>query len=260
MSSCIFVIDMQNDFVRKDGKLSVYANGGEEAVRNAADFMERNKDKLDKLFFSQDCHPIGHIGSTLFWIDTKALSNVAPYTMITSKDVEDGKYASIVNKEILLPYMKKMEENGIRIIAWPPHCIENTFGSELCYEFNHILAEYLSKVEIIKKGNNTLIEQYSPIVSNAMLMSYEVVNVVNKNLLDELTKYDTIYVCGVATDFCVKNTINDIICLAKEIVPKIVILKDCMAAVSKDFIIEENEVYKKAIELGAKVIDSKDIC
>lgn len=260
MSSCIFVIDMQNDFVRKDGRLSVYSNGGEKAVDNTVSFIKRNIGNLDKLFFSQDCHPNGHIGSTSFWIDTEANSNVAPYTRITIKDVEDGKYTSVIDKRFFIPYMKKMEENGIRIIAWPPHCIENTFGSELCYEFNHILAEYLSKVEIIKKGNNTLIEQYSPIVSNAMLMSYEVVNVVNKNLLDELAKYDTIYVCGVATDFCVKNTINDIICLAREIVPKIVILKDCMAAVSMDFDIEENEVYKKAIELGAKVIDSKDIC
>lgn len=259
MSSCIFVIDMQNDFVRKDGRLSVYSNGGEKAVDNTVSFIKRNIGNLDKLFFSQDCHPNGHIGSTSFWIDTEANSNVAPYTRITIKDVEDGKYTSVIDKRFFIPYMKKIEADGDCITAWPPHCIEGSVGAEFHSAFDDILSRYRSKTKIIKKGKNRLFEQYSPIVSEAMVVMDEVMTIENNDLLDELDKYDTIYLCGVATDFCVKNTVKDILSLRKGIIPKIVIMKDCVAPVSKDFNIENDRVYKEAIELGARVIDSDSI-
>jgi nicotinamidase/pyrazinamidase len=88
--------------------------------------------------------------------------------------------------------------NGIEQFLWPDHCIENTFGSELVLELNQ------SKIEkIIQKGNNPEIDSYSGFFEN------------DKKTKTELDEYllgkdvDTVYICGLATDYCVKYTAID---------------------------------------------------
>ena len=72
----------------------------------------------------------------------------------------------------------------------------------------------------------------------------------NTQLLDKLNTYDKVYICGVATDFCVKESIKDIVENKFETCSKMVILKDCMASIG-GIDLENDEIYAKAIELGA---------
>ena len=74
----------------------------------------------------------------------------------------------------------------------------------------------------------------------------------NTQLLDELCTYDKVYICGVATDFCVKESIKDIVTYKPETCKKMVILKDCMASIG-DISLENDEVYTKAIEFGTEI-------
>ena len=75
----------------------------------------------------------------------------------------------------------------------------------------------------------------------------------NTQLLDKLNTYDKVYICGVATDFCVKESIKDIVTYKPEICKKMTILKDCMASIG-DIDLKNDEVYAKAIEFG-KIIE-----
>ena len=180
------------------------------------------------------------------------------------------------------------------MIAWSPHCIQGTWGCDICDEINEILKSK-ENVEYIKKGENPYTEHYSIFkaevpICNASLTGYmylpyilETTNIptigniseeilskkvegdfyapvefkneandttLNTQLLDKLNIYDKVYICGVATDFCVRESIKDIVEYKPELCEKMVILKDCMEAIDKNFDIEKDEVYQKAIQLG----------
>jgi nicotinamidase/pyrazinamidase len=68
---------------------------------------------------------------------------------------------------------------------WPPHCIENTKGSELCFDTSAVDV-------IINKGKDKSKEEYSCVIDDS--------------LLNLLKTFDNIFVCGLAKDFCVLNT------------------------------------------------------
>lgn len=87
---------------------------------------------------------------------------------------------------------------GINQILWPDHCVENTFGSELVLDLNQ---EKIEKV--VQKGNNPNIDSYSGFFENDKK---------TKTKLDNFLKekeIQTIFICGLATDYCVKFTAID---------------------------------------------------
>lgn len=87
---------------------------------------------------------------------------------------------------------------GVNQILWPNHCVENTFGSELVSELNK------EKIEkIVQKGNNPNIDSYSGFFENDKKTQTELDYFLKQNGIK------TIYVCGLATDYCVKFTAID---------------------------------------------------
>ena len=69
--------------------------------------------------------------------------------------------------------------------TWPTHCVENSHGAEI----NPILKEELNfhdNVIYIKKGNNASKEEYGATLPRGY--------------------HENIYVCGIAFDYCVKET------------------------------------------------------
>jgi nicotinamidase/pyrazinamidase len=107
---------------------------------------------------------------------------------------------------------------------WPPHCVAGTEGSHLdqrirnlwrntCYTKNG-----LARSEIFKKGMNPQREAYS------------VFDAINSNLEQWLTDrgVDEVYVCGLATEYCVKATALD----ARRHRFKTFVLRDAIAGVN----------------------------
>lgn len=279
---------MQNDFIHKNGSLCV--ENGDKAANNIANFLKEND--VDKIFVSMDYHPKNNIASTEFWYDSEN-KHVEPFTEITLNDVLSKKVRAHYYKAYLIAYLKELEKKDKKLIAWPTHCVENTWGCEICDEIKNVL-EDKDNVEYIKKGTNPYTEHYSIFKAEVPLAGYskidgciyvpyilETTNIplignilskdVNMNfyapvefknetnnttlnikLLDKLNTYDKVYICGVATDFCVKESIKDIVQNKPDICKKMVILKDCMASIG-DVDFESDDVYAKAIELGTEI-------
>lgn len=102
---------------------------------------------------------------------------------------------------------------------WPSHCVAGTRGSEI----HQSLAPYASEELTFDKGCDRDTEQYS---------GFEAVNNAGQPLAEVLELLDTtdVYVCGIATEYCVRNTCEDL----QKAGFKVHLLKDCIAYVDHD--------------------------
>ena len=100
---------------------------------------------------------------------------------------------------------------------WPPHCVQGTRGAEI----HEDLAPYADDEGLVfYKGENRDLEQYSGFagLNEAGQQMDEVLR---------LMETDKVLVCGIATEFCVRNTAED---LLKDGF-KVSVLKDCISYV-----------------------------
>ena len=116
---------------------------------------------------------------------------------------------------------------------WPAHCVAGTRGGEIHKD----LLPYACEELTFDKGCDRETEQYS---------GFQGVNNAGQPLSEVLELLDTtdVYVCGIATEYCVRNTCEDLLKAGF----KVHLLKDCVAYV-------DPEGHRKAIEeMAAKGI------
>jgi len=116
---------------------------------------------------------------------------------------------------------------------WPPHCVQGTRGGEIADE----LQPYVKEELVFYKGTEPSQEQYS---------GFEGRNDAGKTLDEALKELEIkeIILIGIATEYCVRNTAEDLIKAGYRVFVK----EDCLACV-------EPEDHKKAIaEMKAKGI------
>ena len=109
---------------------------------------------------------------------------------------------------------------------WPSHCVAGTRGGEIHAD----LIPYVNEELTFDKGCDKAVEQYS---------GFEGVNNAGQSLGEVLELLDTtdVYVCGIATEYCVRNTCEDLLKAGL----KVHLLKDCIAYV-------DHEGHVKALE------------
>lgn len=121
------------------------------------------------------------------------------------------------------------EQGGI----WPSHCVAGTRGGDI----HEALQPYACEELTFDKGCEKTKEQYS---------GFEGENEAGQSLGEILELLDTeeVYVCGIATEYCVRNTCEDLLKAGF----KVRLLKDCLAYV-------DHEGHLKALEeMGSKGI------
>lgn len=99
---------------------------------------------------------------------------------------------------------------------WPPHCVAGTHGGEIHKD----LVPYVKEELTFDKGCDRELEQYS---------GFEGINDAGQSLGEILELLDTtdVYVCGIATEYCVRNTCEDLLKAGF----KVHLLKECIAYV-----------------------------
>lgn len=107
------------------------------------------------------------------------------------------------------------EQGGI----WPVHCVAGTRGGEV----HEALMPYVREELTFDKGCDKEVEQYS---------GFEGINNAEQSLGEVLELLDTtdVYVCGIATEFCVRNTCEDLLKAGF----KVHLLSECIAYVDHD--------------------------
>lgn len=107
------------------------------------------------------------------------------------------------------------ENGGI----WPVHCVAGTHGGEIHKD----LQPYVQEELVFDKGCDKGTEQYS---------GFEGINNAEQSLGEILELLDTtdVYVCGIATEYCVRNTCEDLMKAGF----KVHLLKDCIGYVDHE--------------------------
>ena len=103
--------------------------------------------------------------------------------------------------------------------TWPAHCVAGTHGGDIHEELQPYACEELT----FDKGCDKALEQYS---------GFEGMNSAEQSLGEVLELLDTtdVYVCGIATEYCVRNTCEDLLKGGF----KVHLLKECLGYVDHE--------------------------
>ena len=202
----VIVVDLQRDFTRfKNGSLPI--EGTDEAYIKT---LEENTKKLKEagfpIFATQDWHPANHAS---FFTNHK------------------GKKAFDVIKL-----------RGKDQILWPPHCVQNTPGSEILLDKKIFNA-------IIKKGTDSQYDSYSGFQDDGGKKT-DMEKILKKNKTRKLVVY------GIGTDDCVKTTALDGATLGY----KVIFIKNLSRGVAQDTSLMAIEEMKAK---GVVVLDDIDL-
>jgi nicotinamidase-related amidase len=261
-------IDCQKDFVEINGNLTVA--GGKEDMQNIADFIEKNSRLLDDLILSMDSHQAVHIAHPIFWRDKKG-NHPAPFTPITSESVRSGEFSASNPsfQKWAEQYVEALDTNGkYSLTIWNPHCIVGTdgwsFEDSVCQEIYNWEKSNFARATIIPKGNNHLTEHYSAFKADVELPgdpSTQANHVIIDALSDLNGDKDQIIIGGEAFNFCVYNTLRDIMeYFGDEYAKKFVIFEDCTSSilVTPETQKLHDDAKQHLLDNGARFTTSKD--
>jgi nicotinamidase/pyrazinamidase len=158
------VVDFQADFTElKSGTLAVPGTDAQ-YIKDVQTATRRFQGQGLQIYFTQDWHPADHV-------------------------------SFFTNNPGTQPLQEIELEKGRTQIMWPPHCVQNTPGSE-------ILIDIEGHAERVQTGANPKFDSYSGFVDDGG----------NHTGLDRLLRRDGIeklIIYGLATDYCVKHTALD---------------------------------------------------
>ena len=102
---------------------------------------------------------------------------------------------------------------------WPPHCVAGTRGGEI----HEDLLPFVQEELIFFKGCDPAVEQYS---------GFDGRNSAGQSLNEvlQLLGTEVVYVVGIATEYCVRNTAKDLLKAGF----KVTILQDCLGWVDEE--------------------------
>jgi nicotinamidase/pyrazinamidase len=151
-----------------------------------------------------------------------------------------GSFASVQNK----PAFSMGELNGQPQVMWPDHCIQATHGSD----FHPDLKVDFDTHRIFFKGMDKNVDSYSGFYDNngknpTGLAAYLEVNDVEE-----------VYICGLATDYCVKFTALD--CVSEGF--KTFVIADACRAVEMNEG-DSSKAFEEMNNKGVTIVNSKNI-
>ncbi|MBW0454069.1 MAG: nicotinamidase [Candidatus Kinetoplastibacterium crithidii] len=252
----LLIIDPQNDFCalktrHNKEKPSLYVPGAHHDMERLSIFIENNIRKISDIMITMDSHYRIDISLTSFWENSDG-NEIKPFKVIKSEDV---KSKLIIPKNHNLQqysykYLKYLETHySEELIVWPVHCQIGTWGHNIHCNINKAYTKWenynLKNINIIMKGLNPLIEQYSAVTGICIPNNISNKEIDNNQVLSFVKNSDMLIIAGEASSHCIKKTLEHFFKYLNPIeIKKIVILDDCMSPVSgfekqtEDFLLE----------------------
>lgn len=247
----ILIIDAQNDFC--DPKGSLFVPGAVEDNERLSKFIVDMKEEINFIGCTLDSHQIMDIAHPRFWSD-KDGNHPNPFSVISAADVENGTW-SAVKPQTALKYLTDLEADGqFPHVIWPEHCVIGTWGNNLDPKVNDAVLAWAADghfVQYISKGANPFSEHFGAFEAQVPIKNVPATQY-NLGLQKTLEKYDVIYLTGQAKNFCVVNTLGQMIDKSPDLAKKIIVLDDCMSNVS-GFDDAGKEIWENAKKLGVKI-------
>jgi nicotinamidase/pyrazinamidase len=157
--------------------------------------------------------------------------------VVATRDWHPPDHCSLIERR-LWAFGQQILVEGLPQTLWPIHCVKDTPGAAI-----HLNIDLDKIHRIINKGTNQNIDSYSAFFDNARRNHTEL----ETYLSDKEIK--TIYIMGLATDYCVKFTVLD----ACELGFKVFVIEDGCRAINAANGLAAFEEMKKA---GADIIGS----
>lgn len=130
---------------------------------------------------------------------------------------------------------------GLEQVLWPDHCVQDSRGAAF-----HPQLE-MGRVEaIFRKGMDPEIDSYSGFFDNGHKKSTGLAGYLRER------KIESVFVCGLAGDYCVYYTAKD----ALQLGFSTSLIEDASRAISKEGFIKAKQ---EITALGGKIINSEDI-
>lgn len=273
-NSAFIIVDVQNDFI--DGSLALLNGPAQQDGAEIIDVINNILDnwKFDAIVYTQDWHPIDHIGfydnlhlrKYRLKDDSHSVGNIDE-SQESVKDEENNnnnnhlekrpqsrelydkntrlserlfKYAKLIHEAKLFDVVL-FDDGKVEQKLWPIHCVQNSWGAEL-----HSRLKFVPGSVRIFKGTLSNIDAYSAFWDNMRLNE--------TGLRQELAmrNIDDVFVCGLALDYCVASSALD---SAKAGFKTYVVEDACRGLDHK----EMEEKRKELKEQGIIIIDSRSL-
>lgn len=163
--------------------------------------------------------------------------------VVASKDWHPPNHLSFARNHPGYHDFEIIQLKGLPQVLWPAHCVENTHGAEF-----HPKLETTHIKKIIYKGTDPEIDSYSAFFDNAHQKKTE---------LDAYLRsqgVNTLYLLGLATDYCVQYTALDALKLGFK---TFVILDGCFGINQQ--IGDIDKAIQNMKDAGANIIESQKI-
>jgi len=174
-----------------------------------------------------------------------AANNLQPLfpLVVATQDWHPANHGSFAARHPGKNVFEQIKLNGLPQTLWPVHCVQNTKGAELAPALNR---DRIAKV--FTKGTDPGIDSYSGLFDNGHRKSTGLGEWLKAQGVTE------VYVCGLATDYCVKFTALD----AAQFGFKTYLIEDASRGVN----LRVNDVAVAIDEMkraGVTVVQSKDL-
>lgn len=209
MNKILIIVDPQYDFI-DGGALPV--KGGEQALINLTEHVGSKGDEYEKIIVSLDTHNPTNLGFKENWTGP-SIEKVVPGSLFPKDKInrESGVWPTNIYTA------EKEVKNVIKqpdFMCWPKHCLKNTKGWQPYTPLWQTLQKYKNKVDIVTKGENDSKDCYS-------MMFYGDLEITEygrkfKTAFSKNSTEAEFYFAGLATDYCVLETIRGIQILTKD--------------------------------------------
>ena len=259
----LLLVDEQIDFIHLDGSLAV--PGAIDDTLRIVNWMYQHANIITGIGASLDSHIPIQIFSPTWWVN-EAGEHPAPYTAISSDDIQSGTWKPLYEMDWSTQYVEQLEEHAKKLLMiWPYHTLIGTTGHALVPAIYEALAYHTAargvQPTMLIKGTIPQTEHYS-IMEPEVKVADDPLGQLNTALLDAIGQYDLIYVAGQAKSHCVLETVASMVhYYPPETIAKIRVLEDTMSSVRHpeiDFDALANEAFARFETHGLKRVTTDD--
>ena len=263
----LLLIDCQRDF-HPGGSLAI-PTANDDAIRIAT-LIRSRMSSINRIVATMDSHHKLHIAHPCFWSDPITGLHPAPFTIISTADLEAGKWIPRQDIKIdttgssggRLPAPPRLDEDNddektgppfdvmkycieytrrleakkrFQLCIWPEHCLVGSTGHAIVDVIFEAMNDWCQHtggtIEYVLKGQTLWTEMYSALAAEVPVNEE---TSFNTQLMESLITGTTtqLLVTGQALSHCVNYTVRDIVNhWPKDQMSQITILRDCMSSV-----------------------------